>query len=99
VLARHFSEALQPEPAWGYWLEAGRRAAERPANVEAIGHLRRALQTLELLPESAELDRQELTIRNTIGTPLIGVHGYASPGSRGGLPSSPRSLWAARRRP
>jgi predicted ATPase/class 3 adenylate cyclase len=79
ALARHFSEALQPDRAWGYWLEAGRRAAERSANVEAIGHLTRALQTLELLPESAERDRQELTIRNTIGTPLIAVHGYASP--------------------
>jgi predicted ATPase len=60
-------------------VEAGRRAAVRSANLEAIGHLTRALQALELLPESAERDRQELTIRNTIGTPLISVHGYASP--------------------
>ncbi|MBV9377011.1 MAG: AAA family ATPase, partial [Alphaproteobacteria bacterium] len=79
ALARHFSEALQPDRAWEYWLEAGRRAAERSANPEAIGHLTKALQTLELLPESAERDRQELTIRNTIGTPLIAMHGYASP--------------------
>src|SRR4029077_15417526 len=54
ALARHFSEALQPDRAWEYWLEAGRRAAERSANPEAIGHLTRALQALELLPESAE---------------------------------------------
>ncbi|MBV9201566.1 MAG: AAA family ATPase [Alphaproteobacteria bacterium] len=79
ALARHFSEALQPDRAWEYWLEAGRRAAERSANPEAIGHLTKALQTLELLPESAERDRQELTIRNTIATPLIAMHGYASP--------------------
>jgi predicted ATPase len=25
ALARHFSEALQLDRAWGYWLEAGRR--------------------------------------------------------------------------
>jgi predicted ATPase/class 3 adenylate cyclase len=79
ALARHFSEALRPDRAWEYWLEAGRRAAERSANPEAIGHLTRALQALELLPESGERDRQELTIRNTIGTPLTAVHGYASP--------------------
>jgi predicted ATPase len=47
--------------------------------LEAIGHLTRALRALELLPENAERDRQELTIQNTIGTPLIAVHGYASP--------------------
>jgi predicted ATPase len=79
ALARHFSEAAQPDRASEYWLEAGRRAAERSASLEAIGHLTRALQTLELLPETNERDRQELTIRNTIGTPLIAVHGYASP--------------------
>ena len=36
-----------------YWLEAGRRTAERSANLEAMGHLTRALETLELLPKSA----------------------------------------------
>jgi class 3 adenylate cyclase/predicted ATPase len=79
ALARHFSEAQHPDRAQSYWLEAGRRAAERSANSEAIGHLTKALQALELLPESAQRDRQELTIRNTIGTPLIAVYGYASP--------------------
>jgi class 3 adenylate cyclase len=78
ALARHFSEAQQPDLAWGCWLEAGKRAAERSANLEAIGHLSRALAALQLLPETAERDRQELTIRSTIGTPLIAVHGYAS---------------------
>ena len=77
VLARHFSEAQQPDRAVGYWREAGRRAAERSANLEAIAHLTRALDTLKLLPESSERDRQELTIQAAIGTPLIAVHGYA----------------------
>ncbi len=77
VLARHFSEAQQPDRALGYWLEAGRRAAERSANLEAIGHLTRALETLQRLPESPERDRQELMLQTAIGTPLIAVHGYA----------------------
>src|SRR4029077_9646562 len=63
--------------ALGYWLEAGRRAAERSANLEAIRHLTRALETVKLLPESIERDRQELTIQITIGTPLMAVHGFA----------------------
>jgi predicted ATPase len=77
ALARHFYEAQHPDRALGYWLEAGRRATERSANLEAIGHLTRALEALELLPLGAERDRQELTIQTAIGTPLIAVHGYA----------------------
>ena len=77
ALARHFSEAQQPDRALGYWFEAGTRAAERSANLEAIGHFTRALETLQRLPESAERDRQELAIQTAVGTPLIAVHGYA----------------------
>jgi len=79
VLGRHFSEAQQPDRAAGYWLKAGRQSAERSANLEAIRHLSRALESLKMLPESPERDRQELTIQSTIGTPLISVYGYAAP--------------------
>ena len=79
VLGRHFSEAQQPDRAAGYWLKAGRQSAERSANLEAIGHLSRALESLKMLPESPERDRRELTVQSTIGTPLISVHGYAAP--------------------
>jgi predicted ATPase len=47
--------------------------------LEAIGHFTRALDTIKLLPESDQRDRQELPIKTAIGTPLIAVHGYASP--------------------
>ena len=77
LLARHFSEARQPDRALGYWLDAGRRAAERSANLEAISHLTKALDALKLLPEGAERDRWELTLNITIGTPLMAVHGFA----------------------
>jgi predicted ATPase/class 3 adenylate cyclase len=79
VLARHFAEAQQPQCAASYWLKAGRQAAERSANLEAIRHLTSALDSLQLLPESLERDRQELTVQTAIGTPLIAVHGYAAP--------------------
>ena len=79
VLGRHHSEALQLDRATGYWLKAGRQAAERSANLEAIRHLSRALEALKTLPESPERDRQELAVQSAMGTPLIAVHGYAAP--------------------
>lgn len=79
VLGRHFSEAQRPDCAAGYWLKAGRQAAERSANLEAIRHLSRALESLKMLPESPERDQQELIVQSAIGTPLIAVHGYAGP--------------------
>jgi predicted ATPase/class 3 adenylate cyclase len=79
LVARHFAEAKQSERAIGYWIKAGRNAAERSANLEAIRHLSRALEALKLLPESEDRDRQELIVQTAIGTPLMSVHGYAAP--------------------
>lgn len=79
VLARHFAEAKLPQRAIGYWIKAGRHAAERSANLEAITHLSRALDALKLQPESEARDRQELVAQTAIGTPLMSVHGYAAP--------------------
>ena len=73
LLARHFAEAKQSERAVAYWIKAGRHAAERSANLEAIGHLSRALEALELLPESEQRDRQELVAQTAIGTPLMRI--------------------------
>src|SRR6202008_666574 len=40
LVARHFGEAGLGEKAIPYWLQAGRLAAARSANIEAIAHLR-----------------------------------------------------------
>jgi predicted ATPase len=79
MLARHYTEAQQPDRACDYWFEAGRRAVGRSANREAITHLTRALAALGQLPESAERDKRELVIQTTLGTPLIAAHGFAAP--------------------
>ncbi|MDF2997188.1 MAG: adenylate cyclase [Xanthobacteraceae bacterium] len=79
LLAHHFVEARQIERALDYILQAGARAVERSANVEAIRHLTRGLEALGTLPQSSERDRRELAFQIAIGTPLIAVHGYSAP--------------------
>jgi class 3 adenylate cyclase/predicted ATPase len=79
LLARHFTEAEQAEIAISYWLRAGRRAAERSADEEAVRHLRRGLEILMTLPDSIQKDRQELDFQLALGTPLAAQHGYGNP--------------------
>jgi class 3 adenylate cyclase/predicted ATPase len=79
LLARHFTNAGQAESAISYWLKAGRRAAERSADEEAVRHLRRGLEMLMAQPESAQNDRQELDFQLALGTPLAAQHGYGNP--------------------
>jgi class 3 adenylate cyclase/predicted ATPase len=79
LLAHHFTEARQAEIAISYWLKAGRRAAERSADQEAVGHLRRGLEMLMTLPHSTQKDQQELDFQLALGTPLAAQHGYGNP--------------------
>ena len=44
TLAHHLTEAGLSEKAIGYWLQAGKNAALRSANLEAIAHLRRGIE-------------------------------------------------------
>jgi predicted ATPase/class 3 adenylate cyclase len=79
LLAHHFAQAQQMDRAAGYWLKAGRQAVEHSANLEAIRHLSKGLEGLKTLSEGPERDRQELAAQIALGTPLIGVYGYAAP--------------------
>lgn len=82
LLAYHYSHGGMPESAVGYWLQAGRRALDRSAHLEAIAHLRKALETLSQLPETPERSRRELEVELTLGIPLIAVRGYAAQETR-----------------
>jgi hypothetical protein len=62
-----------------YWLEAGRRAAGRSADREAVSHLRSGLRALAGLPASIERDRAELDFQLAIGTPLIALSAWSDP--------------------
>ncbi len=78
LLAHHYTEAGQSAEAVSYWLQAGRRAAERSANQEAVRHLEKGLAVLRTLPPSTERDRQELALHGAISTPMMAVEGYSS---------------------
>jgi class 3 adenylate cyclase len=47
LLAHHYTEAGLSAPAVVYWQQAGQKAVERSANVEAISHLTKGLELLK----------------------------------------------------
>jgi predicted ATPase len=79
LVAHHYTEAGLAEQAGEHWYKAGQQALQRSANLEAVGHLRKAHEVLMTLPESAERDRQELALQTTLGPALMATKGYAAP--------------------
>ena len=79
LVAYHYTEAEQPQPAIHYWREAGLRAGGRAAHLEAIQHLSAALQLIPKLSEGVERDQVELTIQVQLGLSLAARKGYAAP--------------------
>jgi predicted ATPase/class 3 adenylate cyclase len=79
LLANHFSEAGLIAEAVPFWIKAGQRAIERSADQEALRHLSRGLELLNLLPESLERFRDELLLQTCLGTALIATKGFSSP--------------------
>jgi predicted ATPase len=77
-LAHHYTEAGRAAQAIGYWQQAGQRAIERSANVEAIGLLERGLRLIETLPESPDSIRKEIAFRVALGVPLMTKEGVTS---------------------
>jgi class 3 adenylate cyclase/tetratricopeptide (TPR) repeat protein len=78
TLAHHLTEAGLFEKAMGYWLQAGKKAAMRSANLEAIAHSQRGIEALGHLADGAEKDRLELDFQLTLGPCLIAIQGPAS---------------------
>src|SRR2546427_10797517 len=67
LLAHHYTEAGVLAQAIIYWQQAGQRAIERSANLEAVAHLTRGLEGLATLPDTPERARQELLVQTTLG--------------------------------
>ncbi len=78
TLAHHLTEAGLIEKAIGYWLQAGKNAALRSANLEAIAHLRRGIELTGRLPADESRDRSELDFQLVLGPCLIATQGPAA---------------------
>lgn len=78
LLAHHCSESGLAEKAVNYWLLAGQNAMKRSANIEAEGHIRKGLETLEGLPPPLR-QRQEIALLNTLGVCLMPTRGFGNP--------------------
>jgi predicted ATPase/class 3 adenylate cyclase len=78
TLAHHLTEAGLFEKAEAYWLQAGKRAALRSANLEAIAQLERGIEASGHLPDGGRKDRLELDFQFALGTCLIATQGPAS---------------------
>lgn len=82
LLAYHYNMAGNAEYAMQYWLQGGRRARTRSANVEAAVQFQRALELLEMLPEAPERKALELEIQLSLGLCFIALHGYSADATR-----------------
>jgi class 3 adenylate cyclase/predicted ATPase len=78
LVAQHAELAGLADRAIEHWLRAGRAAAARYANLEAVRHLEHALRLTRAQPQSPERDRLELAALVALGVPQIAVRGYAS---------------------
>jgi class 3 adenylate cyclase len=78
ILAYHWTQAGNARRAVGYWLDAGRRAAARSANHEAVAHLSRGTEMVASLPEDTETMRLELALQLTLGPAVMSIRGFAA---------------------
>jgi predicted ATPase len=78
IVAHHFRRAGMPSEAIDHWQKAGELAESRSGYTEAIVHFNSALELLATLPQSAERDRTELSVRVKRGAPLIAARGLGS---------------------
>jgi predicted ATPase len=79
LLAHHYTEAGFMAQAMPYWQQAGTRALQRSAHVEAIAHVQRGLALLAALPDTQERTQHELALLTTLGPALMATKGYAAP--------------------
>jgi predicted ATPase len=78
LIAHHYTEAGLIEQAIPYWQQAGQKAAQRSAYVEAISHLTKGLALLKALPVSPERVQQELTLQLIVYDALVTIKGYTA---------------------
>jgi class 3 adenylate cyclase/DNA-binding response OmpR family regulator/predicted ATPase len=78
LLAHHLAQAGLSVRAIEYLQRAARRAIERSANVEAIGHLDRALELLDSVHDSVEQKPRRFSLETLLSQAMIARYGYAA---------------------
>src|SRR5262249_15677014 len=78
LLAHHLTEAGLTEHSAAYWYQAGQRASERSAHVEALTHLRQGLTLLQTLPETPERVQRQVDLLIALGASLLATKGYTA---------------------
>ena len=79
VLARHWTQAGEIDPAIAEWSRAGKAAEARHAFREALESYHQALALLNLLSDSPERDNRELELGQSVVSMLHATRGYAAP--------------------
>lgn len=79
ILAHHYTQAGLADQAISYLAQAGRRALDRSAMVEAASQLAKALGLIPALPENPERKGRELALQTALGRALMITKGYAAP--------------------
>ena len=77
-LAVHFEHGRDYHRAVQYLQHAAETAGQRYAHREAIEYLRRALQSLQAMPQTPQLLRQELEVQLALGPALMVTRGFAA---------------------
>ena len=79
LVARHYTEGKEYVRAVKYWLEAGKKASQQFALIEAREHLNKSLECLENVNEYEEqFKKTQLEILITLGPILMGLEGSGS---------------------
>lgn len=79
LVAQHWTQAGEVEPAIAAWHEAARAAGVRRAYREAERAYRQAIELLMQLPDSPEREARELELQGSLVQLLQYVYGFAAP--------------------
>ena len=85
VLARHWTEAGEIEPAIAEWSRAGKNAQERSAFWEAQESYERATALVTSMPESPERELRELDLAQSVVGLLYITKGFAAPETKNAI--------------
>ncbi|AXT29021.1 guanylate cyclase (plasmid) [Ruegeria sp. AD91A] len=78
ILAHHYTMADMPDEAIEQWYQAGQRAVERSAGIEAATQLGRAIALLKQQDDSVDRDRKETKIQTLRAGVLRSTAGIAA---------------------